>query len=269
MIFSLVLTILGVILLYFVIEYSFLVPAARGVTVLMYHKVSETEANELSVTTRQLDRQLAYIRDKGYPVISFEDLFAVQKGGNSLPRKSMIITFDDGFKNNLDLACPLLERYGFPAIFFVTTGYLGQTNVWDNGFDPLMDESDLKKLINMQGMDIGLHSHGHINYERSDLTTVEKDLEACISTLERIGTAYQPVLAYPYGKYPRKDPVKRQALDDVLKKRGIRYGLRIGSQVNRLPIVSPYAMTRTNIRGDESFFTFTVKLKKGRAKLFK
>lgn len=269
MLFSFFFIIPGMILLYFIIEYSVLIPAPRGIVVLMYHQVSSTETNALCVSIKQLDKQLDYIQRKGYNIISFDDLKRYEDQGQALPKKPVIISFDDGYKNNLNLACPLLEKYRFPAIFFLTTAFLGKTNTWDKGAEPIMDISDLHTLSAIKGMHIGLHSHNHINYERSSLEDVERDLGTCMEILEKNAIPFCPVLAYPYGKYPLKNKQKRADMDAILKKSGIRYALRIGSKINRLPITSPYTMTRTNIRGDESFFTFTIKLKKGRAKLFK
>jgi peptidoglycan/xylan/chitin deacetylase (PgdA/CDA1 family) len=201
----------------------------------------------------------------GYHPVSFSDVAEKRP----LPAKPVLITFDDGYQNNADLAVPLLNKYGYPAIFFISTAYIGKTNEWDRGSDQIMDAETLKKLASSGPFEIGLHSHRHINYETSPIETVEDDIKTSVNTLKNHAVPFLPVLAYPYGKYPRKEKMLNQKFQGMLKETGITYAFRIGSKKNRLPIRAPYDITRTNIKGSESFFIFKIKLKKGRAKLFK
>ena len=253
-------SIIGFIILYCVIEYGHFIPAFNGLTVLMYHKVSDNKKDKLTVTIDQLNQQLEYLEKTGFNPISFNDFKTFEKGLKTLPKKPVILSFDDGYRNNLDLAYPLLRRYKFPAIFFICTDYIGKTNGWDNGNDPIMDHDTLKELAESGLVEIGLHSHKHINYEKSSLDDVELDLKACINTLIEHNIHYSPVLAYPYGKLPLKDKLRNAELKKMLMQSGIDYALCIDSKINRLPISDPYEMTRTSVRGSESFFVFKIKL---------
>jgi len=75
------------------------------------------------------------------------------------------------------------------------------------------------------------------------------------------------VLAYPYGKFPRKEPQKTQFFE-VLKNQNIAYGLRIGNRLNKIPFKNNYELNRLDIKGEDSLFKFRLKLKLGKPSLF-
>lgn len=101
--------------------------------VLCYHGVvSDDTPNDrrtrTAVTRSQFDFQLRELGRHWTP-ISIHEVLEACYHGSRLPRNAVLITFDDGFCNNLTLAAPLLRHYGFPAVFFVTTGHIGTTNL--------------------------------------------------------------------------------------------------------------------------------------------
>ncbi len=96
-----------------------------GPVVLAYHRVADLASDPqlLAVTPRHFAEQVEVLRREGYPV-RLLDLITAVRDGKSLPR-GVIVTFDDGYADNLISAKPVLERYDVPATVFVTTGYLG------------------------------------------------------------------------------------------------------------------------------------------------
>jgi peptidoglycan/xylan/chitin deacetylase (PgdA/CDA1 family) len=247
-----------------------MIPTRKGLAVLMYHKVSEKQKDSLTVTTDQLESHFRHIKEHGYNVISFRDLERSTKSNSPLPEKPVILTFDDGYVNNLTFALPLLEKFRFKATIFIPAAFIGKTNVWDEGEEQIMNTEMLKNLHKTGIIDIGLHSYNHINYDKHKLPDIEYDIEKCLETLKSQDIPHIKTLAYPYGKYPGRKAQKNSSdFNRVLEKFQINFGLRIGSKLNRLPVKDRYNMTRTNIKGNESFFIFKTKLKKGRAKLFK
>src|SRR5215471_12882658 len=133
-------------LLWYVYRYSFLIPAATGLPILMYHKVSDNgEAiDQLTVSLSSLRRQFEYIKGKGYTPISFADLRAFNSGKSTLPAKPLIITFDDGYQSTYDLARPLLQKFNFKATVFLPVAYIGRNNAWDGGKDAIMDTETIR-----------------------------------------------------------------------------------------------------------------------------
>lgn len=268
-IFEIIVPVLLLIVAIFVtVEYSFFIPARRGLPILMYHKVSEHISDGLTLTVGQLDLQLMYLKEKGYRVISFKELKEFQAEGVGLPRKTVIITFDDAYQNFRERALPLLRKYNFTATVFVPVAYIGKTNIWDHGTDPIMTVDELRQLANRKEAEIGLHSFLHRSYGDMAPADMEEDLQNCYSTLTFHAIPFVKVLAYPYGGFPKKDLRLKGQMIDVFRKMNLDFALRIGNRINPWPLRAPYEINRIDIKGSDSFFIFRTKLKKGRAKLF-
>jgi peptidoglycan/xylan/chitin deacetylase (PgdA/CDA1 family) len=255
-------------LLWLVLNYSFLIPGKKGLAILMYHKVSEDKADELTIPVATLDQQLMYIREKGYSCITFKELDRFVSAGDALPEKPLILTFDDAYGDFYTYALPLLRKYNLRATVFVPVGFMGRTNTWDLGEEPLMGPDILKELADEGIIETGLHSYLHRNYNELSPAEMKTDLEDCMSTLDSYKIPFFPVLAYPYGGYPKKDPARFEVMKALFRDSGIRYAVRIGNRINPVPLYDPYEIKRTDIRGTDSFLTFRIKLKKGRKRLF-
>jgi peptidoglycan/xylan/chitin deacetylase (PgdA/CDA1 family) len=256
------------ILICLVLEYSIFIPAGKGLPVLMYHKVTETTNDGLSVSVAKLRQQFEFIRRKGYQTLSFEELTDAVKTGKPLPKKPLILTFDDAYRDFAENAIPLLSSFNFKATVFIPVGFLGKTNSWDNGSDPILSAGELRELVNRGGIEFGLHSYLHRSYTELDPTGMENDLELCMQTLGSLGIPFVRVLAYPYGAYPKKDPWLREQMKEVFRIKRLQFALRIGNRINRWPLKDFYELKRIDIKGTDSFFTFKTKITKGRRKVF-
>ncbi|MBX6312420.1 MAG: polysaccharide deacetylase family protein [Isosphaeraceae bacterium] len=114
----------------------------RRVLILLYHRVAELPSDPfgLAVTPRHFGEHLEVIR-RHYQPLALPQLAKLLRRGGSLPPRSVVITFDDGYADNLHHAEPLLERWDCPATVFVTTGYLGQgREFWWDELDRLLLE---------------------------------------------------------------------------------------------------------------------------------
>lgn len=102
------------------------VRAAQGVLpVIMYHSVLEdpSRAGEYVVSPETLEADFRYLKEHGYRTLTAAEAYAVAAAGEDFPEKSVMLTFDDGFLNNLTYALPLLEKYGFTAVVAVVGSY--------------------------------------------------------------------------------------------------------------------------------------------------
>src|SRR5256712_1619834 len=103
--------------------------------VLLYHKIDRIPPGarypRSYVTPERFEAQLAFLRRRGYESISFADYLAYRHGAGRLPRRPVIVTFDDGYRSNRDVALPLLQQYGFRATIFLVAERIGGTNTWD------------------------------------------------------------------------------------------------------------------------------------------
>jgi peptidoglycan/xylan/chitin deacetylase (PgdA/CDA1 family) len=107
--------------------------------ILMYHRIAEVRSDPwaLSVSPRHFTEHLEILREKGYPMLLQQLVSSLRDG--DLPQRSAVITFDDGYADNLHSAKPLLERYDIPATFFITTGYIGhEREFWSDTLDRLL-----------------------------------------------------------------------------------------------------------------------------------
>lgn len=100
-------------------------------TVLTYHRISEAEEREdpLKVSLKMFERQIRYVREN-YSLVSADDLSASIERRRSLPTNACLITFDDGWRDNFELAFPILKRYQIPALIFLSTDYIGSGKVF-------------------------------------------------------------------------------------------------------------------------------------------
>ena len=101
-------------------------PAAGEFTipVLTYHSITDQAGSEYEVTAAQFNLQMAYLHSHGYHSISLKQFDTFMKRGMSVPDKLVLITFDDGYRNNYDMAFPILKKYGYTAALFVITDWV-------------------------------------------------------------------------------------------------------------------------------------------------
>jgi len=120
---------------------------------LCYHSVVSNDVprnsrTDIAVTVRNFEQQLALIRERFHPV-SLRDIEQACFQGKTLPKHAVFVTFDDGYRNNLTLAAPLLKKYEIPATVFVSTGYIEKTDLlWTQEIrERLIDGSNDSKNI--------------------------------------------------------------------------------------------------------------------------
>ncbi|NYT38470.1 hypothetical protein ERD78_15030 [Allopusillimonas soli] len=100
---------------------------ARRVPVLMYHHVSPSPGM-ITTSPANFERQLQWLKAKGFHTLT-TDQFAGFLGGDAVPARSLLITFDDGYLDNWVYAFPLLKKYGFRATVFLVTSWVGEGDV--------------------------------------------------------------------------------------------------------------------------------------------
>ncbi len=238
--------------------------SAQGFPVLMYHKVSPEHADDLTVTVSQLEAHLQYLHTNGYQVLPLQRLLTLVSGGEALPARSVFLTFDDGYLNNLQYAYPVLEKYQAHATIFLPTHYIGKTSSWDQQAEDLLNISQLQSL-NPALVSFGLHSHVHRSYQAMTIEEITSDLQQNISYLTENGIPFVQAFAYPYGKRPKNKAILK-LMKDQMKSAGIVAAFRIGNRLNR-SISDAYELQRLDIRGTDTPEDFRKKLT-GRAKMF-
>ena len=229
--------------------------------VLMYHKLSDTAKNDLTVFHSDFDAQLLWLKQNGFNSISCKELFLHLTENTALPPNPILITFDDGYVNNLDFGLPLLNKYGMKATIFLPVQHIGGRNVWDEGNEELMNAETIR-LHHGKGFEFALHSYAQINYRFKSISEVEADLDQMFETLTREKIPYFPAFAYPYGGLP-KDANQKKAVKSLLNQRGIHFAFRIKDKHNPLPIRDSYELLRVGISGADSLEDFAYRVRYG------
>ncbi len=177
---------------------------ARSATVLTYHAIGECPHsgrphNCVCVSAETFAKQMRFLANSRQ-VVSLEDAVEGRFSGR---RPAVAITFDDGYRNILTNAAPILNQYGFVATVFVPTKWIGQKNFWDADTDcfplEIADEDDLQKMERL-GIAVESHGHAHIDLERADPQIVAEDLQTSVARLREILGRQSRYLAYPYGR---------------------------------------------------------------------
>jgi peptidoglycan/xylan/chitin deacetylase (PgdA/CDA1 family) len=235
--------------------------------ILMYHNVSPNDSDSagLTISIKNLEAQFKYLSENGYKTFHFSELERL-KQTNSLPKNAVVITFDDVYVNQFELAYPLLKTYNLKASFFIPFAYVNGVDSWNTASEPIMSVEQLQSL-DTEVVELGLHSFAHQNYTEMTPEAVVKDFTKCHEFVNQNNLRVHNVLAYPYGKYPKKNPGK-QVFFNILKANNIAYALRIGNRINTFPFKNNYEIQRIDIKGEDSYFKFKAKLHYGKLKLF-
>ncbi len=185
--------------------------AAQGhAVILQYHHVSESTPSSTSVTPKRFAEHLDYI-SQHYTVLSLEKVITAMRNNETLPDNSLAITFDDGYRNILENAHPLLKHRGFPYTIFVNPALQGTRK-------NLLTWPELK-LMSQEGVTIANHylAHEHLLFKQQGKTDAQwlSDHESNILLAEEIIESYigssPRYFAYPYGEY-------NNAIQALLKK---------------------------------------------------
>jgi peptidoglycan/xylan/chitin deacetylase (PgdA/CDA1 family) len=177
----------------------------RSLSVLMYHKVNDLPENPLTMPVSVFDEQMDQLRQLGYTVVDLDAVLAHYVDGEPLPSQAVLITFDDGYHDNLDNAARVLKKYGYPGVLFVPIGYLDDRQ-------PLPHEErlaaqgilnrtiDWEEMADLERAGIRIESHGISHRPLADLELDEAAREIALSKLRLEERLQRPVRAFSYVK---------------------------------------------------------------------
>lgn len=173
---------------------------ALPVPILMYHHVgplpgdADALRRDLTVSAEDFETQVAWLSQVGYVTVSLAEVYQATQGKLSLPPKSMVFTFDDGYADAFTFAVPILQKYHMRGSFAVVPGFLGLPDyaTWD-----------MVQSAQNAGMEIVSHTENHFDGSSAkfDAKYIQENLEQSLRELEaRLGPIPR-VLVYPYGHY--------------------------------------------------------------------
>jgi peptidoglycan/xylan/chitin deacetylase (PgdA/CDA1 family) len=177
-----------------------------GIPILLYHSISDKADPRFRrwvVSPALFDSQLAWLAANGYQTLTVTDLAECMRR-QDVPARSVAITFDDGFADNLTHALPILQRHNMTATLYVATGCMGGASRWlqaeGEGNRPMLSWDGVAEL-DRAGIEIGAHTLSHpqldtlpVQAARAEIVNSKRELE------QRTGHAIK-TFAYPHGYY--------------------------------------------------------------------
>lgn len=179
---------------------KFDIPAGVRIPVLMYHAVGDDiwGDEELFVSTADMEAQLAWLVEHGYTPIFLEDLARADQ-----IEKPVLLTFDDGYKNNYEELFPLLQKYNCKVTIFVVTDLVDQA-------DHKMTSEQIKELSDSGLVSIQSHTGSHPHLKQLSAENQREEMRRSKLALLRITGKEPYALCYPYGEY-NKDTLNQMA----------------------------------------------------------
>lgn len=173
------------------------------VPIMMYHIIAPLDPRTLVplqyVDPELLDQQMALLKKFGFQAVQMS---ALAKG--PVPKKSVVLTFDDAYVNFHEAALPILEKYGFTATVFVVGNQIGGTNAWDVALgdvaQPLMNLEQIQDCV-ARGIEIGGHTMDHLNLSEQSEASVWSQVSENKNQLEDLLGIPIESFCYPYGGY--------------------------------------------------------------------
>jgi len=194
----------------------------QTIPVLTYHRFADACKSKLCAPVNVFDRQMKYLKENGYRTITPAELAAFLQYRRSLPKKSVWITMDDGYRSVYDFAYPVLKKYGFTATLFVYTDFVGVSRTaitWEQ----------LKEL-KAEGFTVGSHTLSHCDLtkqkdDESDSAMSERiteELKRSKAIIDKKLNQDTVLLSYPFGNF-----------DPRVVKLSIEAGYKIAVSVKR------------------------------------
>lgn len=239
--------------------------------IVMYHQLtkSESRAGRYVLTLEQFEKDLIFLKNRGYQTVTVNELMEFTNGNGELPEKAVLLTFDDGCETLYSYALPLLQKYGFTAIGFVVGALADSyTELDDHNLNySCLTWDEIKELCSGGVIDIQSHSYDlHKNTavrsgaKKKKGESIEQYSEFLSDDASKMKermvkhTGKAPLaFAYPFGSYSDES-------ENILKKCGIKMVLTCEERVNIIKKTEPECLfklgryNRPNGISSESFF---------------
>jgi peptidoglycan/xylan/chitin deacetylase (PgdA/CDA1 family) len=172
----------------------------QQVPILCYHRFGNHSSSPLVIPADVFERQMKHLKKNGYTVITPEQLLDFLDYRRPLPRKSVMITVDDGYSSFYTVAYPILKKYGFTATLFIYTNFVGVSK-------KALSWEQLRQLKN-EGFTIGSHTIAHSDLSKRDdnedeASYMERLRSEILKSKKILDTKLDQdtmIFAYPFGR---------------------------------------------------------------------
>jgi peptidoglycan/xylan/chitin deacetylase (PgdA/CDA1 family) len=197
------------------------------VPILMYHSISDNLFGmshpyyHINTLPEVFSGQMRWLRNAGYRTIALKDAWAGIEAGTDLS-KTVVLTFDDGYRDFYTEGLPVLKQCGFSATIFLATDRIHTTPARIEGTDYLT-WSDVREL-KAEGIDFGSHTVSHPDLRSLGPDQIEYELGHSKEVIEQHLGVSVGSFSYPFG-FPEEDKSFARFLEDVLTNLGFEYGV--------------------------------------------
>ena len=218
------------------------------IPILTYHSIDES-GSVISTSPSQFKKQMKLLKQLGFQTISVQEILECIHNKNLFPKKSIAITFDDGFKNNYSHALPILREYGFTATIFIVGAKCNKYNDWDAKSKnipklQLMNWDEIREMSEY-GIEFGAHTMTHINLSKKSLEEASEEIINSRIILEQKLKKDISFFAYPYGK--QTDGIQNIVQNEFAGAFSDKMGLTsLTSNIHSLPRIEMYYFSKNN-----------------------
>jgi len=190
----------------------------KKVRVLMYNNIGTypEAAMEDGLSAEAFQRDMAYLASHGYRIVSLDEAMALAKGKRYIPDNVLSLSFDGGYKDAFENVRPILEKFGFPATFFISCTHIGASMTLGGIDIPCMNRAEIKQLADA-GYEIGAYVlSGHIYHPHA-----EESEHKLISDLQEATTWFHEKLGKELRYCSVREGVPEKRLFTAFKEAGI------------------------------------------------
>ncbi len=211
--------------------------------ILMYHSLDKARVETYAAVDPEVfQQQMEFIRTGGHKVISLRRYCQLLKSSQPIPRNLVVITFDDGYKDNLK-AIKILNEFDYPAIFFLIADRIGE--------EGYLSKEDIRSLIKSSGGSIGSHTLTHAYLPDQGIARMQREVFQSKKLLEEYFPQNIKVISYPIGGF-------NQTLLDEVQRAGYLCACTTNRGFSRE--VEPFALRRIKVTNRDLGFRLWAKL---------
>ncbi len=181
------------------VVFSFSPFLPKRASILMYHSIGENGAF-FTVTQKKFERQLLYLQKKRFRILKLSELLSRLKRGKDTSR-CVVLTFDDGYKDNYSVAFPLLKKFNFPATIFLATGKIGDVAAHHGGKTlPMLSLKEIEEMSESGLVEFMPHTENHVSLPAVSFEEAKREIEESATKVESITGKRARIFSYPKGK---------------------------------------------------------------------
>ncbi|MGC1402463.1 MAG: polysaccharide deacetylase family protein [Thermodesulfobacteriota bacterium] len=203
----------------------------KAVPILTYHHINPLEGDMVTVSVNHFEEQMSFLHRKGYHTLFVSELVEWMQGKRTVPKKSVVLSFDDGFWDNYEFAFPILKKYGLKATIFLVTGWIAEERdpgqareviphhqgnqliAQGRGDQIAMTWLEAKEMQESGLIEMESHTHSHNKELYQDRPALKDDLDRSREAIRSHLSKNSTCLCWPGGRYSPESIITAREAD--------------------------------------------------------